>query len=672
MRDLNFRSAYAENILCFGPKGVHFDFSKYGNVVQVKGINLDSPGTKDDPASNGAGKSSIQEILSIGLFGRTVKSPTKLKGGQIINALADKGHIVIEWDDYRLVRSFKKTSTGSINGKIEAWESKDHIWNDDTKITKGGRPSVTQEWIDERLGLNHHTFCNVAVFDDANSYSFFEADAAKKREFVENLLGLDQYRKYHDNAKNLLKTHKKSIEKLGDEYNLLCQTSELCDKRIQTLEQQEAQWKKTKQASLMDILARIKAKQVSLTSTNLGDQLANWQKGQDRIGELSKEIEDYEAKINKIRELLVNVDERLDAARAHKEGVESVIQDHNLLIKSAKAELDKQLKLISQLDRLEDGATCPVCYGVIKKDSYGKVLMHSHGVVEEQRNCIDKETKAIEIHSVELTKKTNSVALLQKSISDANGKIALFEGKIREFRKEISQLSAINKPEGNVREQVLEAEILELKKQSKVLGDELAGSSPYVEIVAEAHKEKAETKEKTDRKAVEIATAEEQVPYYQFWVEAFSERGIRRYVVDGIIPALNTRINYWLSYLIDGMIKIEFDNELEETITRKENPVTYEGLSKGEKRRVNLAVSQSFAYVMMLNSGCCTSLVFLDEITGGGIDRAGTVGVYNMIYELAKERQVFVTTHNENLMSMLQGCETLTLLKENDITVLSS
>jgi len=124
--------------------------------------------------------------------------------------------------------------------------------------------------------------------------------------------------------------------------------------------------------------------------------------------------------------------------------------------------------------------------------------------------------------------------------------------------------------------------------------------------------------------------------------------------------------------LIDSKIELKFNNELEETITRSGNQAFYYSMSNGERRRINLAVSQAFAYVMMLNSGCCPSLVFLDEITGGGIDKAGVVGIYNMIFELAKERQVFVTTHNENLMSMLHGCETLTLKKHNDVTVLSS
>ena len=74
---------------------------------------------------------------------------------------------------------------------------------------------------------------------------------------------------------------------------------------------------------------------------------------------------------------------------------------------------------------------------------------------------------------------------------------------------------------------------------------------------------------------------------------------------------------------------------------------------------------------MMLNSGSCPSLVFLDEITGGGIDKSGVSGVFNMICELSKERQVFITTHNEYLLSMLDGYEEIVLEKEDDVTKLA-
>ena len=43
-----------------------------------------------------------------------------------------------------------------------------------------------------------------------------------------------------------------------------------------------------------------------------------------------------------------------------------------------------------------------------------------------------------------------------------------------------------------------------------------------------------------------------------------------------------------------------------------------------------------------------------------------------MILELAKERQVFITTHNEKLSGMLEGCQEILLKKVDDITTLAS
>ena len=159
----------------------------------------------------------------------------------MINALANKGQVEVQWDDYRVVKKIKKSSSGSITGKLQAWQSKDHVWDDESEITKGGRPGETQTWIEEKLGLNHHTFCNVVIFDDSNFYSFLESDASNKREFVENLLGLDQYRKYHENAKALVKSRKRVIDILGGEYNLLCSSVESCETRISHLKSQEKQ-----------------------------------------------------------------------------------------------------------------------------------------------------------------------------------------------------------------------------------------------------------------------------------------------------------------------------------------------------------------------------------------------------------------------------------------------
>ena len=130
-----------------------------------------------------------------------------------------------------------------------------------------------------------------------------------------------------------------------------------------------------------------------------------------------------------------------------------------------------------------------------------------------------------------------------------------------------------------------------------------------------------------------------------------------------------------MSVLDNNRLNIEFDNELQEKIYKnidgKEIIFKYHTLSAGQKRRLNLAVSQSFSHIMMNSIGSCPSLVFLDEVTTN-IDPVGVLGIYNLICELSEDRQVFVTTHDPDLLEMLNGCDTLNFEMENGISVLKN
>lgn len=669
MRNLKFHRVSAQNILCFGTKGIEINFSNFGNIIQVRGVNLDAPGTESDPASNGSGKSSIQEVLSIALFGRTVKSPTKNKGNRIVNVLADKGEIEIEWDDFKVVRSFKKSKSGSVTSKLDLWQSNNRVWNDDSKISFG-TSDETQKFIEEQIGLTHHAFCNVVIFDDSNTYSFLESDAATKRQIVENLLDLDQYRDYHENCKSIIKELKKNIADKSKEYSTILQEQSIAKNRLTKVSDQLASWKTNKQIELKNLFEKIKLKQEKLVETDTGDQLANWQKGQDRIQHLIDEISDLESKRDKIQEILKIAREKIDLVRKEKNVLNEEIQVSSISVKSVEMDLSKALKLIRELENLKEGTLCPVCYGAINMDNFGHVLDHGKDTVAKCRTSIDQKIDLINETKETFGKKAASLSIIEEKVSEAEGKISIIEGTIRKHRREITELTNIPKPEGNISEHIIESEILELKKQFKSKREEFEGDSPYKEIIEDIESEITNIELNLANKEKELKESESEIPYFEYWSEAFGDNGIRKFVIDGIIPALNDRISYWLQILIDGLIELKFDNKLEETITRNGNPAFYHNMSNGEMRRVNLAVSQSFAYVMMLNSGCCPSLVFLDEITGGGIDRAGVPYVYNMIFELAKERQVFVTTHNDVLMNLLDGCETLTLKKYKDVSEL--
>ena len=294
MRNLKFNFASAKNILCFGEDGIDLNFSNFGNVVLVKGANFDNPGTSDEDRSNGSGKSSIPEILSIGLYGRRIKKPKKLKGIDFINTLAEAGEVVVEWDDYKVARTYKKTASGS-SSKLRIWESKDQIWDKDSEITCG-TTKESQKWIEDKIGLSHNAFCSVVVFDDSDRYQFLENDGPEKREFVENLLGLDVFRDYHQNAKVLQKISKLAIERLAREYGLLKEVIDAATNRIVAVSKQETDWKNRLNQEILQLLERVDSKQKLLKNSDTGKLLQEWQESQDEITKLTTEIADLEEK----------------------------------------------------------------------------------------------------------------------------------------------------------------------------------------------------------------------------------------------------------------------------------------------------------------------------------------------------------------------------------------
>jgi len=241
------------------------------------------------------------------------------------------------------------------------------------------------------------------------------------------------------------------------------------------------------------------------------------------------------------------------------------------------------------------------------------------------------------------------------------------------------QLNELNELKNNDNNQIKKAALNEkikiIKESIQKYLDDYENNCPYDEMIKNNESKINNDKKNLDLKTKEYNDLKLLNEYYSFWVIAFGDSGIRKYIIDEIVPALNKNIKYWLNILIDNKLDISFNNELEETISKypatEENPFVYDVLSNGQRRRINLALSQSFAHVMSLNSGRSLSLVFLDEVTTN-IDPSGVEGIYKVICELSKDKQVFVTTHDQYLLELLSGCQEMNLRMKDGISKLTN
>ncbi len=678
MRNINFKYAGAWNFLPFGPEGIELDFSKYGNIVLIRGENRDAkqldPSFPSDElriSSNGTGKSSLQEMIVYGLFGKTVKRPEKLGVNDVVhNKIGKDCKVELRWDKYRLIRTRKENGKDSKNS-LRLWESENGVWDKDTEITQGDM-RVTQKRIEEIIGLSYDAFINMCIFTDDQRACFLECDTNKKKEIVENLLSLGVYREWFERAKTLRKEIKQKIDLKSKEYQLLLSNKDDAKRRLSLTLQKEDTWRKEKKLQISLLKQQIEQKQKELGVSDNGAALLAYNEAQEKIKSINEKLPILEDNKSVL-------DKKMLAARA-KEGEiknesQQIKDEYNVYASNTKSKVAERKKKESEIEDLKSnvpGTKCDKCKGTVDQENIEDYISKLQTDINEINLEINKDTESAK----KLTEKVADLKSRQEKVNalidQIIEKLSSVESEMRKLRTELVEASKVREPKADSNELLIEQKIQELTKQKTEKENELQGTSPYQDIIDNDNLELKKARESVTSKEEEVKSLEAELPYYDYWITGFGDHGIRKWVVDGIVPELNNRVNYWLQFLIDNKITLKFDNELNEIIERNPvdgDPYVYHAMSTGQRRRLNLAVSQSFAHIMTTSSGSIPSLIFLDEVSTN-VDPLGVQGIYNMITELAEDKQVFVTTHDPDLLRMLAGSDVINLVHENGFTKL--
>ena len=663
MRNLNFKKIKASNFLCFGESGVELNLESLDNIVLIKGINHDVVGENGKFSSNGSGKSSIPECIVYALYGKTIKSPKKISHKDVINnKYGKKLSVDLYFDNYKITRSRKPDL-------LRVWKSEKEIFDESTEITLGGMPA-TQELIDNIVGLSYESFLNVCVFTDDNGSSFLELEPAEKRKVIENLLNLEKYRKYLETAKLVIKENKDNVKSLNHELSLLDVNKSTLENNIKAIENNIQTFKQNLKLEISKIEKQIESLKDQIQDSNYEEELEEYKKAVKKIEEIKNALKEISSKKSGIsiisKKIVSEVQEKMFEKQKAENSCSSVLQD----IKNINSAISKIDDKIEKFKNLKENVVCDKCFGVIKPENYKESLKQAEEEKQKQNEFLNDKNKELENEKDDLQKKTKILAdanISLKKIEEFNDKLYQQEETLN---SKLNDLEKINKPEQSDNDLIINEKIKVLQESIENKQKSLEEDSPYQELLDKNKNDLDALLEKIKDIKSSIKSFDELIPYYDFWTEAFGDDGIRKIVIDEIVPALNSKLEYWLQILIDNKLHIVFDDGLAEAISKdpnKDKELIYSVLSNGQKRRINLAVNQAFAHLMMLSHGVSPSLVFLDEVTTN-IDQIGVQGIYNMICELSKEKKVFVTTHDADLLSLLYGCQTVTLEMKNGET----
>mgnify|MGYP001243872868 CR=1 FL=1 len=323
-----------------------------------------------------------------------------------------------------------------------------------------------------------------------------------------------------------------------------------------------------------------------------------------------------------LKELNIKKEEHKKEFNKHKEDASNLTDESNLKRDSSTkansfiSECDKKLKI-------HDSNKCPHCLSDL----------NTNGAEEIKKKILDKKVdllkslKSINEEKHKIDKELEEVKSLQESAKE----------KFYSFNSNISQI---------------EGSILELESQL-ITENQQQSQSSISDIIKTIN---------GNIKELEVQEAEyrEEFEVFSILNGALSDGGIKKVMIDKILPTLNSRIAD-ISDRLEFKFQFEFDNEFNPIIYYIGMQISVEALSTGQRKKMNLIVLLAFIELIKMKYNKM-NVLFLDEIFSG-LDKNNV----NMAIEILKEYSnkynmtIFVVSHETLPEEFFDECINVTM-----------
>jgi DNA repair exonuclease SbcCD ATPase subunit len=344
--------------------------------------------------TNGAGKSTVLDALTFGLFNKPFR---KINKPQLVNSQNDKDCVVeielsIGNNDYKVVRGIKPTLF--------------EIYKNGNKLPQNADVKDDQRHLENNiLKLNYKSFTQIVVLGSSSFVPFMQLTAASRREVIEDLLDIKIFSSMNDVIKTKLKDTKDQIKLLElkeDSTTDKIKMQESFINQLQELGQKEINEKNQKIYSLVE---------------QINNEIENTKTVQDRLCEKTKTLEDFSNPSEKLRKL-GNLKGKLS------QKVANITKEHKFFT---------------------ENTVCPTCtQGIDERFRLDRITDAQNKAKElrtgyEDLEAAIKEEEEKERQFIALSKEVTS---LTHEISQNNTKITGYEHQISQLRSEIQNTTS--------------------------------------------------------------------------------------------------------------------------------------------------------------------------------------------------------------------------------------
>ena len=374
---ITFKTIKWKNFLSTGNHWTEIKLNEFENTLII--------------GTNGAGKSTVLDALTFGLFNKPFR---KINKPQLINSQNDKDCLVeIEFNiannEYKVVRGMKPNVF--------------EIYKNTEKLPQNADSKDDQKHLEQNiLKLNYKSFTQIVVLGSSSFVPFMQLPAAGRREVIEDLLDIKIFSSMNDVIKTKLKTTKDQIkilelkedsmeEKISMQQSFITQLQELGQKDIDD-----------KMTKINDVLSQ---EEVTVADNKIT---------QEKLDSITKDLENFSNPTEKLRKL------------------------GNL-----KGKLSQKVSIITNEHKFfTENTVCPTCTQDIDERFRLDRIANAQNKAKELRTGYEDLEKAIKEEEererlfIALSKEVTS---LTHEISHNNTKISGYQQQVRELQSEIQK-----------------------------------------------------------------------------------------------------------------------------------------------------------------------------------------------------------------------------------------
>ena len=336
--------------------------------------------------SNGAGKSTILDALTFGLFGKPFR---KISKSSLVNSINDRDTVVeveftIGKNEYQVMRAIKPNKLEiSVNGQLFNQEA---AVNDQQK-----------NFEKNVLKMNFKSFTQVVILGASTFVPFMRMPLGQRREIIEDILDIQIFSTMNDNLRAKVKINNEELRDVEYELELVKNKITIQKEHMLNLEKRDKEEIDRKKQKIVEY--EQKETDNSDIITNLTQQILR----------LNEEMLDYKQsskKLTKLNTYLMKLTHKLN----------SIKKEHKFF---------------------EDNHVCPTCTQTLEDTFREEKISNGKNKIREMEEGFDELNNAIGEEQTRVEKFNE----LSTEISDLNSQVTQTNYEITSIRKAITDIN---------------------------------------------------------------------------------------------------------------------------------------------------------------------------------------------------------------------------------------